>query len=302
MSKFVSCSDDKTIKIWDIDNLGNYQCINTIVDNEEIICAAFTPDGSKIISYSYYDTKIWDFYSGNCINTIKIICGSLRSRKTITFNSIENTIISALNGIKIFNIENGQCFNTIFDQRFILCLSFNPIKNIIVSYGSDSFIKIRDYKTGNYLNEIKINNDTIICISFSPDGNKIACGSLNNSMIIFDSNSGICLQTLEGHSKTVNCVVFSKDGSIIISGSDDSTIKIWNSVSGECIITLIGHNSKVNCITFNSEEDKIISCSDDSTIKIWDINTGICLQTLEDHTSSVNSVSFEPYKHGYLLK
>jgi WD40 repeat protein len=40
-----SCSDDKTIKIWDIES---GSCLSTLTGDKEVKCVAFSPDGNTL--------------------------------------------------------------------------------------------------------------------------------------------------------------------------------------------------------------------------------------------------------------
>ncbi len=66
--QLISCSFDKTIKLWD---LSNGKVLKTFTGHKAaVFCLHINNDG-KILSGSYDNTlKIWDLSSGECVKTI----------------------------------------------------------------------------------------------------------------------------------------------------------------------------------------------------------------------------------------
>jgi len=74
---------------------------------------AMSRNGLKLISASDdCSMKIWDFESGECLNTLY---GHLSSVYCVAISRDSSTIISGSgdNTIKAWNIENGNCINTL---------------------------------------------------------------------------------------------------------------------------------------------------------------------------------------------
>ena len=69
MSIVVSASNDKTIKIWDVNT---DICLNTLNGhNSYVNSIALTPDGTRIVSGSEdKSVKIWSLQSGSCLKTL----------------------------------------------------------------------------------------------------------------------------------------------------------------------------------------------------------------------------------------
>ncbi|MGB0130403.1 WD40 repeat domain-containing protein, partial [Chlorobium sp.] len=85
-----SGSSDKTLKLWDAAS-GN--CLMTLSGQANgVMAAAFSPDGSRIISGSSDKTlKLWDAASGNCLITM----ANLPNNETASWSETELKLLSA---------------------------------------------------------------------------------------------------------------------------------------------------------------------------------------------------------------
>ena len=67
----VSGSDDKTVKVWDLE-AGT--CVGTLEGHQDIVYSvAISPDGTLIASTGFMDNtvRLWDWKSGACLQVIK---------------------------------------------------------------------------------------------------------------------------------------------------------------------------------------------------------------------------------------
>jgi len=96
-----SCSDDKSIKIWDI-STGN--CLRTFTGHSHVVWSlAVLDDGARIASGSWdFTVKIWDTNTGNCLQTLT---GHDRDVKVIAVIGDGDRIVSGSDDklIKIWN-------------------------------------------------------------------------------------------------------------------------------------------------------------------------------------------------------
>ena len=139
-AKFVTCSDDKNLKIWDFERV---VCETTLSGHGwDVKCGVWHPDMSLIISGSKDTTmRLWDPKSGKCISTIN---GHRNPVNRVKFHSNGNLFVSA----------SADTLNKIWDLRtmkeFAVCrahvesstaLAFHPIhKDLFVSGGFDGHI------------------------------------------------------------------------------------------------------------------------------------------------------------------
>ena len=266
----------------------------------------------KFVPFPYFE----------CLKTLE---GHSDSINLVQISPNGNHIISSGydNRIKVWDMNTGQCLNTIYLHGYsygAMSLAISPDGNTIVSCSWDNPIKVWDINTGECLKTLSGHFGRVSSVIISPNGNHIISGSCDNTIKVWDINTGECLKTLEclsmingifneiwnprtqreslilsgGRSHSINSVAITPDSQKVITGSDDKTIKILDITTGECLMTLLGHSSNVNAVVISPNGQKIISNGWDYNIKIWDINTGKCLKTLKGHVDNAFYLAVSP--------
>ena len=66
--ELISCSDDSTIKMWD---LGKSKCVRTLTGHTKLVRAIkMSPSGALVSGSEDGTIKTWDLETGQCVNTI----------------------------------------------------------------------------------------------------------------------------------------------------------------------------------------------------------------------------------------
>ena len=112
----VSGSCDGYIKVWDASNGAEVRSL-TGEKQSMISSVNFSPDGKYLVSGHYndeYAVKLWDFTTGNLINTF---LGHEGGVKTVNFSPDGKYIVSASEdgSVKIWDIATGDCKITRYD-------------------------------------------------------------------------------------------------------------------------------------------------------------------------------------------
>jgi WD40 repeat protein len=222
---FMSCSLDKTIKMW-IEKNQNFE-LNKSIDNchNSMIRKVIYCPNNKIISCSWDKTiKIWD--ENNCQN-IKTLEQSqkingiliLKEENILVSSGDNGTIFYDLNDFKkIKNFDGASC-----DYHYALCkLNQN---NIIVGGRDDMIIKVISISEKKVIKELK--NDFVCWAILSIEKKGIfLVGGKNNNIKIFDKNYN-CIQVIENaHTKHIKGFIELKNEQIA-SFSHDGCIKVW---------------------------------------------------------------------------
>ena len=105
-SKLISCSADKTIKIWDLET---FECLKTLNGHSDRVKKIEKLPNDRILSCSSDHTiKLWDIGTGFCLKTynhgFEVGCLKSLSDKTFASGSKE---------IKIWNIGDEKCIKTL---------------------------------------------------------------------------------------------------------------------------------------------------------------------------------------------
>ncbi|ETO08501.1 hypothetical protein RFI_28886, partial [Reticulomyxa filosa] len=264
-SKIVSCSRDKTIRVWD------------------------TMSGKQLQlseGHSNKTIRLWDILSGQ---QIQIYEGHTHFVNAIYFSPDGSKIISCAwdNTIRIWDV--------FLENKFIVIgILFSPDGSKIISYSNDKTIRVWDVLSGKQLQVLEGHSKDVLGVQFASNRSQILSCSEDKTIRVWDLSSGQQVQVLEGHTSGINGIQLSADGSTLLSYSWDNTLRIWNLLSGKQIQVLEGHSDNIKTAKLSPDCSRVISGSVDKTVRIWDVSSGKQLQVLEGHADTVNGVEFFP--------
>jgi WD40 repeat protein len=254
--KIISGSQDKTIKVWD---LNSGKLIYTLSGHNSGIYSLAVTD-NKLLSCSADRTiKIWD------LNTAELKFTLLGHNSHVYSLAVDKGRFASASidkTIKIWDFATKKIIKVI-NTGEISALSICISNEKLVAGLSDGTIKIWDLSSARLLTSYRENDESItsVCIS----NGVLITGSKDKTVRIWNLENLDLINTLYGHKSPVWTVTV--DTGRIISGSEDKTVKIWNLEDGKLIETLKEHSDWVSSVA--SGEGRIISASADSTLKVW---------------------------------
>jgi WD40 repeat protein len=259
----------------------------------DLCCAAFSPDGSKIVSGSDDSiVRVWDSNTSKVIQELK---GHTDRARSVAFSPNGSRIVSGSHDhtARVWDAESGIQLRTLEGHTgWVFSVAFSPDGKRIVSGSDDHTLRVWDAESGRELHKLEGHVSRVLSVAFSPDGTRVISGSHDHTVRVWDAKSGTELLSIEGHTDWVWSVAFSPDGTRIVSGSRDHTVRAWDADSGAEIRTLRSHTNGVSSVAFSPDGTRIVSGSRDQIVRVWDADSGIELQTLTGHISPVLSVSF----------
>ncbi|MEG4584108.1 protein kinase [Microcoleus sp. MOSTC5] len=250
-----SASDDKTIKLWDLQT-GEF--IHTFFGHSARVDAvAISPDGRMMVSGSF-------------------------DRKVIEWKLDKKAMIR----------EFYSDFGSPYSHRYgsVYSVAFSCDSGAIASASGDQSIKLWNQRNGALVQKLSGHSDKVLSVSFRPQSMMLASGSADKTIKMWLVGIGESVRTFVGHSDWVYAIAFSQDGKTIVSGSADATVKLWNADTGELINTLRGHSDAVISVAISPDRETMASGSRDGTVKLWNLQTGECLCSL----AGCNPVAFSP--------
>ncbi|KAF8837900.1 WD40 repeat-like protein [Paxillus ammoniavirescens] len=253
----VTCSDDRTVRIWNLENGEQEEMAMQHAGWDGwFLGLAVTRDGKRILSGDKDKIlRVWD---------------------TETHQAIA---------------EWGGHEGTIH------CIVISPDDRLVASGDGEGRIVIREMKEeGQMKHTIETVRDDVNSISFSSDGTKLASGHDDQMIRVFDVENGdLILGPIQGHTARVNSVVWSLDGSRLFTASADQTIRLWDSETGEAIgDPWMGHTDYVNSISLSPDGTKLASASYDNTVRFWGTDSGEPIGEPLPHGNDVWVVTFSP--------
>ena len=238
----ITCSYDRSIKIWNIDNLES--SILTI-ENAHSNGFIFSP---CILSHQYLNEnyiisgaddefiKIFDFKGNVYQNYIKM--DEYINFLDTYYDKDENRFF-IINGnsanIKVFNLSDLSVYNIYIPKwhssHAQIILHQNKYNNLVELIDSDmkGFIHVWDFHSAECLKTIEIK--TVLNGICLWDEQYLICTGRDKEIKIIDLNSQIIIRTLIGHTNetiSVRKIYLDKYGECLISYGKDGLIKLWS--------------------------------------------------------------------------
>uniref|UniRef100_A0A8C3F3X5 WD repeat domain 88 n=1 Tax=Chrysemys picta bellii TaxID=8478 RepID=A0A8C3F3X5_CHRPI len=267
-TKILSCSYDRTMKLWDVEKGVPVQVFEE-KHTAPISECSLTPDNKRVITSSYDKTvKAWDMETGKMLWTVDqeglvTSCNiSCDGKYVVSGLDVENAICvtDAVNATMVAYVQGHH-------RSTITRCCFDPDNERVSSVSSDKTIKLWDIiaqSTTITIDEAHTNVISDCC--FSIDGHYLCTASWDKTLKIWDIKTGefryhgpICLN--QGHEGSVSSCVFSKDASLVVSGAYDKTIALWDAGAGYKKLALKGHGDWVMDVAISNNKKWILSSS-----------------------------------------
>jgi WD40 repeat protein len=263
--------------------------------DEPVTSAAFSPDGSRIVTTSEDKTaRVWDVATGK---EIYVLRGHEAPVLSAAFAPDGWHIVTASDDktVRIWDATTGkEVFILRGHDNAVLSAAFSSDGSRIVTASGDKTARIWDAATGKEIYVLRGHEAPVLSAAFAPDGWHIVTASDDKTARIWDATTGKEVFILRGHDNAVLSATFSSDGSRIVTASWDKTARIWDAGSGTEISILRGHEATLNSAVFSPDGSRIVTASVDKTARIWDAATGKEIYVLRGHEATVNSAAFSP--------
>jgi WD40 repeat protein len=272
-----SASDDKTIRLWDIQT--GKEVLTLCGHNEFVKSVAFHPQTPTIL-----------------------VSGS----RVCRVPAYENC------GIQLWNLQTGQAIQTLTDHlHTVNAVLFSPDGTLLASGSADKTVKLWHAETGKLITSLKGHTLAVNALAFSPQSSWgdatralsgtsrpiLASASTDTTVRLWDLETLQPIRTLTGHTAGVRAVTFSAMGNWLATAGEDRIIRLWDTTSWQCVRTLSGHPWVVSALAFSADGKTLMSGSWDKTIKFWQVSTGTEMGSLSGHTDAVTCVAIAPNQH-----
>ncbi|KAK5972909.1 hypothetical protein GCK32_002327 [Trichostrongylus colubriformis] len=232
----VSSSRDRTIILWDVDNVvSDIDAIGRPVKaltghNHFVSDVAISSDGQFALSGSWDKTlRLWDLTTGQ---STRQFSSHTKDVLSVAFSADNRQIVSGSRdrSIKLWNTL-AQCKYTITEDchtDWVSTVRFSPSTRdpVIVSAGWDKIVKV--WNLGNC--RLKTNHightGYVSTVTVSPDGSLCASGGKDGQAMLWDLNEGKHLYTLNGND-VIHAMAFSPNR-YWLCAAVGPVIKIWD--------------------------------------------------------------------------
>lgn len=235
----VDMSKDKT-KLLTTSADSNYAClwdaasgnlIRTLNDHDEQMpIAKFSPDGSKIVTGTWFYTELWDTETGEKLFDFDVLNLGVLRNETVNFSPdgkmlvVFNSVYDLKTGELLYQLDQGK--------RGLVSVKFNPDSTKLVTAMEDGSIILWNAKNGEQISIMTGHSKYVNLAIFSPDGKKILSVSDDETAIVWETDSAKLLYRLEGHTSEIKSGSFDSWGNRVLTISFSEAI-LWDANTGE---------------------------------------------------------------------
>jgi len=270
----ISGSDDKTVKLWDIQTGGVVKTFSG--HSRGVLSVSISADYTRIASGSSDDTiYLWDIQTGECHHVIK----QEATVWHVCFSPTDPQYLLSGSNSKIWQWDiHGHQTPPTYDGSYV---AFSP-DGTQFALCNRANVTVHNSDSRAIVAEFHVANDNVQHCCFSPDG-KLVAVAVYCTAYIWDitSSDPHLVETFIGHTRGINSLVFSSPSSLI-SASWDQSVKFWqiDVLSTDLVKTDLKSTPftsvPIKSITLLAKDGIAVSGDEDGVMRIWDISTGIC--------------------------
>ena len=289
----VSGSDDKIIKLWDVQTGG---VVKTFQGHTDWVRAvSISVDHITIASGSDNGTiRLWNTHTGGCNHVI-----TLRKKvQYVIFSPVHPQYLVSVSDERVQQWDiDGHQINPSHDGSHFAFSSDGT--QLVICKGAD--IVVQNFDSGIIVTNFQIPNSTARACCFSPNGKLVVVAAEDSDAYIWDiTGPGPHLVgTLVGHSFTITSLMFSSPFSLITLSGDES-LKFWQ-MGTPSTDPVISHtnpttltSAPIKSITLRVIDGVYISSDLDGAVRTWDILTGSCKASLQTPAKSAHQSDVQP--------
>ena len=240
---------------------------------QDLACVAcFSPDNTRIATAEglnildeeseYYQIKLWDLATGQCIRTV---AKTKAPHHSVAFSNDGKLIMSASGDLKHDSMNVVQVWDADTGREVVCCKGhtkgvveaiFSPDNTLIASRSYDWTFRIWDAATGALRQRIWCEVDFPSGICFSPDGTELLVAVKNMPVKIYDVATGKAKRQLECKSECIYDMEFSRDGRYVVATVRDRAI-VWEYATGKQVLSTINRDAYFVKTVFSQDGESI---------------------------------------------
>ncbi len=150
--------------------------------------------------------------------------------------------------------------------------------------GESGSVLMFNARTGQLIDQIGKEPDTILTADLSGDQSLIAIGSPNKRVAVMTS-AGQPIHELKRHTDWVTAVCFSPDGQFLATADRNGTLLLWEADSGLFVQKLDGHTKAITSLQWRSDSQFFVTASEDGSVRVWDTEKAKPVKSWNAHGS-----------------
>jgi WD40 repeat protein len=308
--QIVSSSDDKVIRVWDIQTGKTVRTIRGQAGpgNEgKLYAIALSPDGKWLAAGGWThpecagrcgDVRLYDFASGRLAGLFKghtnVVFGlafSPDSTRLISGSGDTTAIIWDVASLRLLHVLRGH-------NAEVYAVGFTPDGARVVTGSFDQTARLWSASDGREISPMTGHREKIFALAVSPVDGTIATGGYDHTIRLWDGTTGRFLRIVGNQPTIVGTLSFSPDGKWLLSGTggtQDFNCHLWEVATGREHITYKGHDNIVIASAISPDGRLAVTGGGNSSqINVWDLLTGQTRKVLTGAGAPGWAVGFSP--------
>lgn len=225
--RFVSCSWDKTAKVWDS---ATGSLVRTFTHDAGIVFAAIGPDGRLVVTLprGAKELPVWDSETGAEATRLTGLNGGC---ETAAFSPDGRKVAAACggNGVALWNMSETDKPVFLKDRPAkIRDVAFSADGMNLAASDDEGRLTLWDVGRAEAVWSTRPTQGAINRVRFSPDGERIACGG--NECALVSARAGVTTLLMRPHKDATWDLSFSPDGRRLASCSVDGTLHVDSAI------------------------------------------------------------------------
>jgi len=253
--RILTCGDDKTIRIWDLN--------------------ANRSKSRSIAGYGKGDYK----------PVAELISKNRLTELSCSWEEDSHVFATAGAQVDLWSQQRSKPIHSFsWTAETIRGVEFCPVEtNVLCSWSSDRTIVIYDTRVKLPTNSITMKN-VANCVAWNPrEAFTLTIGSADYNAYTFDIRKFNKAQKVhEGHVQDVQSISYCPTGKEFVTGGYDCTVRIWKTYSGQSrAVYHTKRMQRVYSVAFTADSRFVISGSDDTNVRVWKSNASKPLDKLK---------------------
>lgn len=202
--------------------------------------------------------------------------------------------------VYLYNTETGELIRSLRGHAGnIGSLAISPDDRILVSVsGQDLTIKVWDLETGDLLQDIGEDVDSVSTVAFHPNGNFFATGAggigSDRTIKYWDAQNYDLVKTLPKQFGFIYDLNFDKSGDRLV-GAVRNYVKVWDTRNNNAeIMSIKASPLELNRAVISPDNRLIATANREGKITLIDTNRKKIVGTLTGHEGWIQSIAFSP--------
>jgi len=301
-------------------NIGQLALTPSLKLQEDVVAAAFSPDGKRLAFASMTYTaagagstfQIWNTATGEMGPAILVpgnaSSTSLGHKAGIVFSPDGKTVAAwgTSNDITLWDAGSGSLVKTFSGHTDVVNgVAFSPDGQFLASASQDGTARVWNVASDSSVTQINVPQNTwgspaVLSVAFNPDGKTLATGNDSGYIHLWNPQSGQQLQQMSTGG-FIDVVTFSPKGAMLASSNHTSIsgqdrVQLWD-MNGNKIREMNTDDAILGFKLAFSPDGTIIASAAgnyNAGVQLWEVATGQSLGKIASSWAPKDSITFSP--------